>query len=476
MRNKWRLFILATVLIAKNSIAQDITGIWNGGLSINGNALPLVFTITKSGTQLSSTFDSPAQNAFGINTGATELKNDSLVIRIPLINGSYTGKWNGADSIYGTFQQGNFKAPMVLLKSKEGKASKPEIKRPQTPQPPFDYSVEEITYSNQEGTVQFGGTLTLPKNKKDFPAVILISGSGSQDRDGSMFNHKIYWVLADHLTKSGIGVLRVDDRGMGKTSLGPNPAQLTSEDFAKDVEAGLAYLQSRKEINAKKLGLIGHSEGGMIAPMVAARNKNVAFITLLAGPGVPGYEIWNGQMRRNFIKPNLNPEDYNIAADLVNKMNSPFRFSTSADTIKKKMEAVYADWKATNSTIDENKLFLATGINPYKTLVNQFASGLVWLQYFLNYEPFENLSKVKLPVLAINGSYDIQVLANENINGIDKALKKAGNKQYEVKIIPSLNHLFQTAQKPEQSYENIEESIAQIALEKISNWILALYK
>ncbi|WP_026750450.1 S9 family peptidase [Sediminibacterium sp. C3] len=476
MRNKWIHFFLVTVLIGKNSIAQDITGIWKGGLSINGNALPLVFTITKSGTQLASTFDSPAQNAFGISTGSTELKNDSLVIRIPLINGSYTGKWNGADSIYGTFQQGNFKAPMVLLKSKEGKASKPEIKRPQTPQPPFDYSIEEVNYSNQEGTVQFGGTLTLPKNKKDFPTVILISGSGSQDRDGSMFDHKIYWVLADYLTKAGIGVLRVDDRGVGKTSLGPNPTQLTSESFAKDVEAGLSYLKSRKEINAKKLGLIGHSEGGMIAPMVAVRNKNVSFIALLAGPGVPGYEIWNGQMRRNFIKPNLNAEDYNKAANLVNKMNSPFRFSTSADTIKKKMEAVYADWKATNSTIDENKLFLATGINPYKTLVNQFASGLVWLQYFLNYEPFENLSKVKLPVLAINGSYDIQVLANENINGIEKALKKAGNKQYEVKIIPSLNHLFQTAQSPEQSYGSIEESFAPVALEKISNWILSLHK
>lgn len=476
MRNKWILFVLACLFIGKNSIAQDISGVWKGGLSINGNALPLVFNITKMGTQLSSTFDSPAQNAFGINTGATELKNDSLVILIPLINGSYVGKWNGADSIVGTFQQGNFKAPMVLLKLKENKASKPEIKRAQTPQPPFDYIIEEVTYSNQEGSVQFGGTLTLPKNKKDFPTVILISGSGSQDRDGSMFDHKIYWVLADHLTKAGIGVLRVDDRGIGKTSLGPNPTQLTSEDFAKDVEAGLGYLKSRKEINPKKLGLIGHSEGGMIAPMVAARNKNVSFIALLAGPGVPGHEIWNGQMRRNFIKPNLNAEEYQNAAELVNKMNAQFRFSTSADTIKKTMEAVYADWKTSHAKIDENKLFLASGINPYKTLVNQFASGLVWLQYFLNYEPFEHLSKVSVPVLAINGSYDIQVLADENINGIEKALKKAGNKQYEVKIIPSLNHLFQTAENPEQSYGSIEESFAPIALEKISNWILSLHK
>lgn len=476
MRNKWIFIFVVTLMIGKHSSAQDLTGVWNGGLSINGNVLPLVFNISKSGTQWTSTFDSPAQNAFGISTGSTEMRNDSLFIRIPLINGSYSGKWNGADSIYGTFQQGNFKGPMVLVKSVGTNTAKPVINRPQTPQPPFDYYIEEVSYSNKEGTVQFGGTLTLPTNKKDFPTVILISGSGSQDRDGSMFDHKIYWVLANLLTKAGIGVLRVDDRGVGKTSLGPNPYQLTSEDFARDVEAGLAYLESRKDINPKKLGLIGHSEGGMIAPMVAARNKNVAFITLLAGPGVTGSEIWNGQMRRNFIKPNLNKEDYTIAAELVNKMNLEFRNSTSTDTIKKKMEAVYAQWKTKHAPIDESKLFMESGIRPYISLVNQFARALPWLQYFLNYEPSGNLSKLKIPVLAINGSYDIQVSADENIKGIERALQQGGNKYSEVKIFPSLNHFFQTANNPEQSYGSIEESFAPVALEKISNWILALKK
>jgi pimeloyl-ACP methyl ester carboxylesterase len=476
MHNKWIFFLVATLMIGKHSAGQDLTGVWKGGLSINGNSLPLVFTISKLGAQFTSTFDSPAQNAFGISTGSTESINDSLVIKIPLINGSYRGKWSGTDSIFGIFQQGNFKAPMVLVKSKEATTSKPTIKRPQTPQPPFDYYMEEVSYTNKEGSVQFGGTLTLPTNKKDFPTVILISGSGSQDRDGSMFDHKIYWVLANHLTKAGIGVLRVDDRGMGKTSLGPNPYQLTSEDFAKDVEAGLAYLQSRKDINSKKLGLIGHSEGGMIAPMVAARNNSVSFITLLAGPGVSGSEIWNGQMRRNFIKPNLNKEDYTIAAELVNKMNQEFRYSTSTDTIKKKMEAVYAQWKTKHALIDEGKLFMESGIRPYISLVNQFARALPWLQYFLNYEPSGNLSKLKIPVLAINGSYDIQVLADENIKGIERALQQGGNKYYEVKIFPALNHLFQTATNPEQSYGSIEESFAPVALEKISNWILALKK
>lgn len=476
MTNKGIILFAASLFFSKINTAQDLTGSWKGSLSINGTSLPLIFNLSRTGTQWTSTFDSPAQNAFGISTGSTTVMNDSLVIQIPLINGSYRGKWIGTDSINGIFQQGNFKAAMALGKTVQVNPPKANLLRPQTPQPPFDYIIENVTYNNKEGSVQFGGTLTLPKNKKDFPTVILISGSGSQDRDGTMYDHKIYWVLADYLTKAGIGVLRVDDRGIGKTSLGLSANKLTSEDFANDVEAGLSYLKSRNDINPAKLGLIGHSEGGMIAPMVAVRNKNVAFITLLAGPGVPGYEIWNGQMRRNFIKTDLNAEDYKIAADLVNKMNAQFRFSTSADTIKKKMEAVYADWKSSHSTIDENKLFLAAGIHPYKTLVNQFASGLAWLQYFLNFEPLENLSKVKVPVLAINGSYDIQVLADENISGIEKALKKADNKKYEVKIIPSLNHLFQTAQNPEQSYGSIEESFAPIALEKISNWILSLYK
>lgn len=452
---------------------QTVIGSWKGNIDAGGNQLPLVFHIKEVNKQLETNFDSPAQNAFGIKTGSTQIKNDSIIIVIPAINGSYKGKWNGNDQIDGIFQQGNFNAILILTRTSEPtKATtlKPVV-RPQTPQAPFDYYSEELHFTNADKTVQFGATLTLPRNKKDFPTVVLISGSGAQDRDGSIFDHKTYWVLADHLTKAGIGVLRVDDRGAGKTSLGPNPQLLTSKDFAKDVEAALDYLLTRTEINPKKIGLIGHSEGGVIAPMVATTNKHITFIALLAGPGIVGYEIWNYQMRRNFIQPNLSTTDYSIAASLVNEMNSHFRFSTQADTIKAGMKKTYAKWKQTNSTVDESKLFTAKGIDPYIGLVNQFKPALAWLQFFMNHDPAENLSKLKIPVLALNGASDIQVTATENINGIEQALKKAKNKKFEVKILPSLNHLFQTCSSPEQSYGTIEESFSPIALQIISDWI-----
>lgn len=473
MKIKNIIGLIVFILSYYTGNTQTVIGSWKGNIDAGGNQLPLVFHIKEVNNQLETNFDSPAQNAFGIKTGSTQIKNDSIIIVIPAINGSYKGKWKGNDQIDGIFQQGNFNTILILTKTNEPTkvTTLKTVVRPQTPKAPFEYSSEEINYTNADKTVQFAATLTLPRNKKDFPTVVLISGSGAQDRDGSMFDHKIYWVLADHLTKAGIGVLRVDDRGAGKTSLGPNPQLLTSKDFAKDVEAAIDYLLTRAEINPKKIGLIGHSEGGAIAPMVATTNKNIAFITLLAGPGIVGYEIWNYQMRRNFIQPNLSTTDYSIAASLVNEMNNHFRFSTQVDTIKAGMKKTYTKWKQTNSTVDESKLFTAKGIDPYLGLVNQFKPALAWLQFFMNHDPAENLSKLKIPVLALNGASDIQVTAAENINGIEQALKKAKNKKFEVKILPSLNHLFQTCSSPEQSYGTIEESFSPIALQIISDWI-----
>jgi len=473
MKNRSALLLAVSLLFNFFLKAQSIEGSWKGNIDAGGNKLPLVFHIKQVNNQWEASFDSPAQNAFGIKTGSTQINNDSIIIVIPAINGSYKGKWNGTNQIDGIFQQGNFNTVLILIKTNEAaKTTTPKpIVRPQTPKAPFEYNSEEISFTNADKSVQFGATLTLPKNKKDFPTVILISGSGTQDRDGSMFDHKIYWVLANHLTKAGIGVLRVDDRGAGKTSLGPNPQLLTSKDFAKDVEAAIQYLLTRTEINAKKIGLIGHSEGGAIAPMVAVTNKQIAFITLLAGPGIPGHEIWNYQMRRNFIQPNLANADFAIAASLVNEMNSHFRFSTQADTVKAGMNKTYANWKQTNSTIDESKLFTAKGIDPYLGLVNQFKPALAWLQFFMNHDPAENLSKLKIPILALNGALDIQVTANENISAIKQALTKAKNKKFEATILPSLNHLFQTCTSPEQSYGSIEESFSPVALQIISDWI-----
>ncbi len=473
MKHKHFLALLILVFSTLTGSTQTIVGSWKGDINAGGNPLPLVFHITQTNQLWITKFDSPAQNALGIPTGSTRVINDSIYITIPAISGGFKGKWNAKNQIDGVFEQGNFNAPLVLSRTTETvKAITPKpIIRPQTPKPPFDYTTEELSYTNADQSVQFGATLTIPKNKKNYPTVVLISGSGSQDRDGTLYDHKIYWVLADHLTKAGIGVLRVDDRGVGKTSLGPNPQSLTSKDFAKDVEAAVNFLLTRKEINPKQIGLIGHSEGGAIAPMVAAQNKQIAFICLLAGPGIPGHDIWNYQMRRNFIQEKLSANDYAVAAALVNEMNNHFRYSTQADSIKAGMQNTYTKWKQAHPMADESKLFTVKGIDPYIGLVNQFKPALSWLQFFMNYDPVENLSKLKIPILALNGSADIQVTATENINGIKQALTNGKNKKFEATILPNLNHLFQTCTSPTQPYGDIEESFSPTALWLISNWI-----
>ncbi|MFY9465454.1 MAG: alpha/beta fold hydrolase, partial [Sediminibacterium sp.] len=286
---KHLLFIISCMLLISAVNSQTITGVWGGKIDLGNRKLLFIMKVAQNGVHYTTTFDSPEQNAFDIKGGETTLSGDSLVAKIPVLAGVYAGKWNRTDTISGTLQQGAYKTPLVLVRMNEKDApKKPKATlRPQTPRPPFYYKSEEVEYNNADSTVHFGATLTLPANKTDFPVVIIISGSGTQDRNGNMFGHSSYWVLADYLTRQGIGVLRVDDRGIGSSTIGPNPTGITSEDFAKDVEAGIEYLLRRKEINPKKIGLAGHSEGGMIAPMVAARNNKVAFVVLLAGPGIP---------------------------------------------------------------------------------------------------------------------------------------------------------------------------------------------
>jgi pimeloyl-ACP methyl ester carboxylesterase len=320
--------------------------------------------------------------------------------------------------------------------------------------------------------VHFGATLTKPGGSGPFPAVIIISGSGAQDRDGSMFGHKPYAVLADFLTRNGIAVLRVDDRGIGKTSLGKDFKKLTSADFAEDVETGMAYLQSRSDVSKKKIGLVGHSEGGMIAPMVAAKNKDVAFIVLLAGPGQKGADIWNFQMQRAFERPGLTGKDKQLADDLVNTVFEIHQYADDPATVQQGIKTAYDRWKKNVPDSTEKRLLVSPGSDAFLKFSNSLNNGLSWLRYFLNYDPTVNLSKIKIPVLAVNGEDDIQISANENLTAIEAALKKGGNKKYTIKTFPHLNHLFQTTTSKEQAYGSIEETFSPEALNFISQWIM----
>ncbi len=465
--------IFVGLLFLSNIQAQEITGTWMGILTAGTVKLRIVIHVNKNDKGYTSLFDSPDQKAFGLMVNKTALIKDSLLCEIQLIKGGYRASWDGKDVLTGIFQQGPGSFPLDMKRLKEDEIPKQEVKiRPQTPKEPFGYIAEEVEYENADKSIHYGATLTKPKDQNSFPTVIIISGSGTQDRDGSMFGHKTYAVLADLLTKQGIAVLRVDDRGAGKSNLGNgDPTKLTSKDFAIDVNNSINYLLSRTDIDKNKIGLLGHSEGGMIAPMVAVNNKTVAFLVLLAGPGISGQEIWNFQMGRNLIKPNLSETDKAIAVDVVNKLNEPFAKSNDIKSVMDQMRTNYAAWKKNVSDDKEKDLLYANPEESFLKVAKQFQNGLYWLNYFLNYQPAENFQKIKIPVLALNGSYDIQITSKENLAGIKDALKKGGNKHFQVKEMPSLNHLFQTAKSKDQSYEAIDETFSPEAASFTANWI-----
>ena len=460
--------LLLTIIHGFNATAQNsFAGDWEGKI---GN-IRLIFHLTEKEGKLTATLDSPDQGATGLACDEVTTKEDSINITLSIAHASYSGLL-GADkkNISGTWKQGG---QSIALDLSKGASIVSEVVRWQTPKPPFPYRSEEVTYDNKDKSVHYGGTLSTPNGAGPFPAVVIISGSGTQDRDGTMFGHKSYAVLADYLTRQGIAVLRVDDRGIGKSSLGKNPEKLTSVDFAADVATSFAFLQNRPGLNKKRIGLIGHSEGGMIAPIVASKNKSVAFIVLLAGPGQKGDAIWKYQMQQAFERPNLSSADKLLADQLVNAVNDAYKHSDNMDTIQSEIKTTYTQWKKNVPDSVENKLLLTRGPVDFLKFSNSLRNGLSWLKYFMNYDPAILLAQIKIPVLAINGEQDIQVLAKENLAAIDAALKKGNNKKYTIKAFPNLNHLFQTTTDKERPYNSIDETFSPIALAYIAQWIKA---
>jgi len=455
--------------------AQDITGSWAGLIPIGSVKLHLIFNIKKAiDTSYKATFDSPDQKAFGIPCSSTYLKKDSIFIGIATIGGGYAGVLVGNDSISGTYKQRSAKLPLNLKRITEAQktALATDPVRPQTPKPPCNYFSEEVEYDNAAKSLHYGATFTRPNGSAKYPAVIIISGSGTQDRNGSMFGHKPYWVLADYLTKNGIAVLRVDDRGAGKSSLGENINNKTSLDFSYDVEASLNYLETRPDADKKHLGLIGHSEGGMIAPMVAARRKDVDFIVLWGGPGVSGAQILTEQSALALKEQGLDSISVHAYKQLHLKILNMFATSPTRELLDQRIPAAFEDWKnkQTPKTLDALNIHGDVINDIIKTYNKMYDSG--WLRFFISYDPAPALSKVKCAVLAINGERDMQVNAAENLGRIKEILTKSGNKHFDVKAIPNLNHLLQTAKTGGVSeYESIQETMSPVALNIISAWI-----
>lgn len=441
--------------------APVIEGNWQGALDVGAFKLRLVLKIVKAADgSLKATMDSLDQSAVDLPVDSISFAGGTLKFEMKKLSASYSGTLNKDGSLVsGKFIQGT-EFPLDLKRVTD--SSQLQLKRPQTPVKPYPYNEEEVSYENTQDKVKLAATLTLPRGTGLFPAVVLITGSGPQDRNEALLGHQPFLVLADYLTRRGIAVLRADDRGVGGSSRGgPND---TTENYADDALAGVAYLKTRKEINPKQIGLIGHSEGGMAAPMAAVKSTDVAFLVLMAAPGFRGDKLLRMQIGLISAAECAKEVEFSMAEsqkifDLVVQEKDPAvakkklqeAASKRAEAARKKLEAQLSAAEAQNTMM----------VTP-------------WFSYFLNYDPRPTLMKVRVPVLAINGEKDLQVPAKEDLEGIEQALKDGGNRDYKIVMLPGLNHLFQTTTTGALSeYGNIEETIAPAALQVIGDWIVA---
>ncbi len=439
----------------KRKAAPEYVGRWEGDIVIPGGKLGVQVDLSYEDGYWSGSIDIPMQGAKGLPLAAFEVIEDGgLRFSIADVPGNPTFQGSLVD---GVFKGGFLQAGQTMtFELRRGEA--PKANRPQEPKPPYPYLEEEVTFEN--GDVALAGTLTIPKGDGPFPAVALVTGSGPQDRNEEIFEHKPFMVLADHLTRAGIAVLRYDDRGTGEST--GTFGTSTSEDFMGDALAAVRFMSEQDRINKKQIGLIGHSEGGLIAPMAAVRSKNVAFIVLMAGPGVAGSEILVRQV--GLLSKAAGLDDDTIAA-IQGEQKKALDLVTSG-----------ADKEAVQGQI--RKLVqsqMGDGTEGFEQAVSKAMADLTspWFRFFLGYDPRTDLGKLKkIPVLALNGEKDLQVDPKQNLPEIEKALKAAKNKDVTIVELPSLNHLFQTAETGAVSeYYSIEETMSPAALDLIREWI-----
>lgn len=433
-----------------------VEGYWSGTLTVANQDLRLGFRISRTQDGgWTSTLDSPDQGVNDIAVTETTVRDGRLRLNLKNLQASFGGELSKDGSVIeGMFEQNGLVLPLVLRK---GEKTAPR-RRPQEPTRPFPYAEEDVAYS----TVKIAGTLTLPRGPGPHPAVLLITGSGPQDRDEAILGHRPFLVLSDHLTRQGIAVLRCDDRGVAK-SVGKF-ARATSEDFADDVLAGVEYLKTRADINPKQIGLIGHSEGGLIAPLAASQSKDIAFIVLLAGPGVPGDEILYLQTA-SLLK-------FQGKSDEVVAANRRCQERTYA-VLKEVADPKLATQKI-RVAVEEELAGLPDAVRKEVAAMNRIQDALPgpWFRYFITYDPRPILKKVTCPVLALNGEKDYQVPPKQNLPEIEKALREGGNSDVTVKELPGLNHLFQTCKTGSgDEYARIDETYAPVMLDLVADWI-----
>jgi pimeloyl-ACP methyl ester carboxylesterase len=450
--------LLATLTPAVAVAQSDIVGDWKGALEVPGASLPLVFHIAETDGSLGATMDSPAQGAIGIPVDTVTFEDGHVTLRINAVAGGFEGDLTN-DTLTGSWSQSGMSFDLTLERSAEDAGA---MNRPQEPKAPFPYDIEEVRIASAASGVMLAGTLTLPRGDGPFPTAILISGSGPQNRDEALMGHRPFLVLADHLTRHGVAVLRLDDRGVGEST--GSFVTATSTDFADDTLGAVRFLDARADVGT--IGLIGHSEGGLVAPMVANRSAEVGFVVLMAGPGLNGEEILYRQ------------------SDLIIKASGGS--DEQAATNRAAQAAMFAavkeeDDPAVLRTRFREALAPSLAAIPEEAREAQVQAQLAqldspWFRYFLTYDPVPALRGLEQPVLAINGEKDTQVPPQENLEAIAQALAAGGNDDVETVELPGLNHLFQTAVTgAPNEYATIEETMSPRALELMSDWILARF-
>jgi len=394
------------------------------------------------------------------------ITGDSLKVSLSKFNADYRAKLSADKSkLSGMWEQGGIKIGLTLKKTGDT-----TLRRPQTPRGPFPYREEKVTYYNNDKSIKYGATLTIPAAAKNAPAVILITGSGQQDRDETLFDHKLFWVIADHLTRNGIAVLRVDDRGIGETK--GDVMHATSADFAKDVLVGVDYLKTHPGIDTKHIGLVGHSEGGVIGPLAAVQSKDIAFMVSLAGLGVKGSELLLRQSHDGYKKIGLTDNQILQLDSLTAGMMQLGRQGLTEKDLKPAFGKFFTNW----SKSQPDSLLIKTGFKGPNSVDNINAMAerfyMPWTLYLANYDPATTLGRLTIPILALNGKKDKQVSARENLAGFNKLLTKAGNKHFKTMALPGLNHFFQHANTGEvDEYAEIEETISPEVLDIVTKWI-----
>ncbi len=442
----------------KPAAGVPLTGIYEGAITLpNTLKLRMAFHFDGKGA---GTWDSPDQSARGLKLASALATGANVTVTSATPPWRFTGKRStDGTSLTGAFEQGGASLEMSLKKV----AQVSTLRRPQTPKAPFPYKTTEVSFPNPtEVGVTLAGTLNIPTGNGPFPCAVFITGSGQQDRDETLFQHKPFAVIADDLARQGIASLRCDDRMVGKST--GDITKATSASFATDIEATVAFLKTRPEVNAKKIGLIGHSEGGLIAPMVAAKAENgIAFIVMLAGPGVPGDQVLIEQGAAVIKAAGMGEA---VAAQARANQAKLLPIAKTEPNPQKALDAM-----AKALGLADSKALPASAVAQLQQLTNP------WMRYFLRYDPAPNIARVTCPVLALNGEKDTQVLVTQNLPVIEKLLKDAGNKEVTAISLPGLNHLFQHAKTGGPSeYGQLEETFSPEALKLISEWIVARTK